>query len=101
MLNEGIFRSPKWLRNFVDFEINTGKDIKGEQSERSKERERKKIEKEIEKKWNLKWNAMYSSYTEREKFKDFFNDFYKNRLHNYGGRVIFSSDLDKNSYGIG
>jgi len=30
--NEAIYRSPKWLRNFVDYEINTGKDIKGEPS---------------------------------------------------------------------
>lgn len=27
-INEGIYRSPKWLRNVIDFEINTGQDIK-------------------------------------------------------------------------
>jgi hypothetical protein len=43
-MNEGVVRSPKWLRNFVDFEINTGEDIKGEPSEKRKreiEHERK------------------------------------------------------------
>jgi len=33
-LNEAKFRSPEWLRNFVDFEVNTGDDIKGEPSKR-------------------------------------------------------------------
>ena len=33
-LNEGKFRSPKWLRNYVDFEVNTGDDISGEPSKR-------------------------------------------------------------------
>jgi hypothetical protein len=33
-LNEAKFRSPKWLRNYVDFEVNTGDDIKGEPSKR-------------------------------------------------------------------
>jgi hypothetical protein len=106
MLNEGVFRSPKWLRNFVDFEINTGKDIKGEKSEKSKEKEKKKLERERlnterererakQENWKLKWDAILNSYNEREKFKDFFNEFYKSILYNYGGRVIFSSDLDK------
>jgi hypothetical protein len=34
MINEAKYRSPKWLRNFVDYEINTGEDIKGEPSKR-------------------------------------------------------------------
>lgn len=33
MMNEAVLRSPKWMRNFLDFEINTGKDIKGEPSD--------------------------------------------------------------------
>lgn len=36
--NEAIYRSPKWLRNFLDYEVATGKDIKGEPSKRTKER---------------------------------------------------------------
>lgn len=35
-MNEGVLRSPKWLGNFVDFEINTGQDIKGEPSKKRK-----------------------------------------------------------------
>lgn len=41
-LNEAKFRSPEWLRNFVDFEVNTGDDISGEPSKRKAA----KIEKE-------------------------------------------------------
>lgn len=41
-LNEAKYRSPEWLRNFVDFEVNTGEDIKGEPSKRKAA----KIEKE-------------------------------------------------------
>lgn len=33
-MNEAVYRSPKWLRNFVDYEINTGEDIKGKPSKR-------------------------------------------------------------------
>jgi len=46
-MNEGIYRSPKWLRNIADFEINTGDDIKGEPSKKMQkkldEEERKRI----------------------------------------------------------
>jgi hypothetical protein len=41
-LNEAKFRSPKWLRNYVDFEVNTGDDISGEPSKRKAD----KLEKE-------------------------------------------------------
>lgn len=42
-LNEAKYRSPEWLRNFVDFEVNTGEDIKGEPSKkRAAELEKKK-----------------------------------------------------------
>lgn len=56
MINEGIFRSPKWLRNFIDFEINTGNDIKGEPSKRSVDREKKRKEKEALKLWDQTWD---------------------------------------------
>jgi len=50
-MNEGVIRSPKWMRNFVDFEVNTGDDIKGEPSKKKQkkidaEKERLKKEKE-------------------------------------------------------
>jgi len=43
-MNESIYRSPKWLRNIVDFEVNTGKDIKGEPSKKA-----------ILKEWDQRW----------------------------------------------
>lgn len=52
-MNESVIRSPKWLRNFLDFEINTGEDIKGEPSKKMKkklEEERLRQEKELEEK---------------------------------------------------
>lgn len=42
-MNEAVIRSPKWLRNFADFEINTGEDIKGEPSQKRK----KQMEEEL------------------------------------------------------
>lgn len=45
-LFEGVYRSPKWLQRFADFELRTGKDIKGEPSEKQKEKIRKQQEEE-------------------------------------------------------
>ena len=50
MLNEATFRSPKWLRNYIDFELNTGKDIKGEPSKRS-----------VLKQWDRRWKECNDS----------------------------------------
>lgn len=48
-MNEGVLRSPKWLRNIADFEINTGEDIKGEPSlSRQKKLDAEKKRKEEE-----------------------------------------------------
>lgn len=44
MLKEAVYRSPKWMRNFLDFEVNTGQDIKGEPS-------KKRLLKEWDKRW--------------------------------------------------
>jgi len=53
-MNEAVLRSPKWLRNIADFEINTGNDIKGAPSKRKqrkldKEEERRKEEERLRK----------------------------------------------------
>jgi hypothetical protein len=45
-LSEAVYRSPKWLQRFADFELRTGEDIKGEPSEKQKERIRKQQEQE-------------------------------------------------------
>lgn len=48
-MNEAVIRSPKWLRNFADFEINTGSDIKGEPSKnQQKKMEEERLRKEEE-----------------------------------------------------
>lgn len=103
------FRSPTWLRNILDFEILTGKDITGEPSRRAvrkeinrREKERKqrvleekrrKREQEKEEReekerlrkatWNMRW---------RTKDTHTFRDFYKEVLN--GGNFVFTSDLD-------
>jgi len=70
-INESKYRSPKWIRNFMDFELNTGEDISGEPSKKrqkidEEEREkREKIKKEEEKfeedrKFNRLWKSIYS-----------------------------------------
>ena len=43
-LSEAVYRSPKWLQRFADFEFRTGEDIKGEPSEKQKEKIRKQQE---------------------------------------------------------
>ena len=58
-LNEAKYRSPEWLRNFVDFEVNTGEDIKGEPSKR------KAAKLEKEKQAELKRQA-----EERQKYRE-------------------------------
>lgn len=66
MINEAVYRSPKWLRNIVDFEVNTGDDIKGEPSKRS-----------ILKEWDKRWS---------ECSRDIFTDFYR---ENYDRNAYF------------
>ena len=56
MINEGVYRSPKWLRNFLDFEVHTGEDIKGKVSKADVRRE-----------WERRWNSM-----DRDKFEKFY-----------------------------
>jgi len=43
-LSETVYRSPKWLQKYADFEFRTGEDIKGEPSEKQKEKIRKQKE---------------------------------------------------------
>ncbi len=83
MLNEGVYRSPKWLRNFLDFEVSTGQDIKGEPSKR-----RKRLE--ILKKWDRRWRTV-----DTDSFKDFYEEVYKDETKRFHRGWIFNSDLDK------
>lgn len=70
--NEAIYRSPKWLRNFVDYEINTGDDIKGQPSKRKLKRlEKERLEKELLR-WDQRWRDA-DEYTFRRFFKETYN----------------------------
>lgn len=50
--NEAIYRSPKWLRNIIDYEVNTGDDIKGQPSKRS-----------LNNKWDDRWKNSVDKYS--------------------------------------
>lgn len=85
MINEGVFRSPKWLRNFLDFEVNTGDDIKGEPSKRSIAREEKRQKEELLKNWDIAW--------EKAKDTEIFNRFLNFKLKKSPYNIFWSSDL--------
>ncbi|CAG7579694.1 MAG: hypothetical protein SLAVMIC_00022 [uncultured marine phage] len=88
-----IYRSPKWLRNIIDFEISTGEDIKGVPSKRRQKKikaaEELKRKEELSKKWNSKWNAMRANDYLEDKFKDFYK-----KMYGWNRSFIFSSDFD-------
>jgi hypothetical protein len=83
VIKEAVYRSPKWLRKFVDFEVSTGEDISDKTSIRNQE-------KELKKKWNKRWLECDES-----EFKDFFKEVYVDYtnkiLRGYG--YITSYDL--------
>jgi len=72
-MNESVIRSPKWLRNFVDFEINTGNDIKGEPSKKiQKKIESERLKKEIEQKKAKEEKRRQEEKEESDKFHELF-----------------------------
>lgn len=76
MIREGIIRSPKWMRSFMDFEINTGNDIKGVPS-------KSRLEKDRKKKWEEKWLGI-----EKQKLVSFIQEEILRSSH------ISNSDID-------
>lgn len=62
MLKEAVYRSPKWMRNFLDFEVNTGQDIKGEPSK-----------KRILKNWDKRWEECNKSSAKTREFIEFYS----------------------------
>lgn len=64
MINETIFRSPKWLRDILDFEINTGRDIKGTPSKKEEALRKKEV-----------WNNKFDELLKKQIFIDFLKDF--------------------------
>lgn len=98
MLNEAIYRSPKWLRNYIDFEVNTGEDIKGKPSKRRQ----KKLEREKAKR---KEEASVQEWLRRWKWIDWdeFRDFYRSSesVHHkrkFRGRLLYSEKNDVIKY---
>ena len=58
-LSEAVYRSPKWLQRFADFEFRTGEDIKGEPSEKQKEKIRKQQEQQRKEREEKERQARY------------------------------------------
>jgi len=83
-MNESVIRSPKWLRNFVDFEVNTGEDIKGapskrrqkkidfEESEKRRKAEEERLHKEYQKRQEEKNRKEREEKEESDKFDELF-----------------------------
>jgi len=95
-MNEGILRSPKWMRNFADFEINTGEDIKGEPSEkRKKEIEKEKRQKEEAKRQQEKERKEREEKEDKKEFRDFLISIIKYIYNNYKNCEI---SVPKNNY---
>jgi len=99
MINEAVFRSPKWLRDFVDFEVNTGEDIKGEPSKSELERRRNK-------EWKTKWDRIkrddkisfiedYLNYDLRRHNSSIINDFLSRIENDFMGDQSFMDEYDK------
>ena len=64
-INEAQFRSPKWFRKYLDFEVTTGKDVSPEAKDKRKliedeEFKKEQQEKESLKKFNNDWGKIIS-----------------------------------------
>lgn len=73
-MNEAIYRSPEWLRKFADFELRTGKDLKGD---------RVSNKEETKSDWNKKWDM-----TDKYLFKQFYEEVYPDDFRNRYKGVI-------------
>lgn len=69
-LSEAVYRSPKWLQRFADFEFRTGEDIKGEPSEKQKEKIRKQQEQEKVEREERERQDMIEKELRERRFKD-------------------------------
>jgi hypothetical protein len=94
MLNEAVYRSPKWLRKFMDFEISTGDDISDKAEKKEAEKKRLAEKKEAEKKRLAAWDKVWRE-TDEDEFKEFFNEKYKDYVRMELNGWILSSDLSK------
>jgi hypothetical protein len=72
-LNEAKFRSPEWLRNFVDFEVNTGDDISGEPSKRKAAKLEKEKQDKLRAEAKKRAEAREKAEKERKEQQDRYN----------------------------
>ena len=72
-LNEAKYRSPEWLRNYVDFEVNTGDDIKGEPSKRKAAKLEKEKQDKLREEAKKRADAREKSERERKEQQDRYN----------------------------
>lgn len=79
-MNEAVYRSPSWLKKYLDFEVHTGEDIKGKVSKKELRDKAKAEENRIKNEWNKRW---------REIDEVDFKEFYREVFDEY----IYSSDL--------
>lgn len=75
MINEAKYRSPKWLRNYIDFEVNTGDDVSDEKSK-----------KQLRKEWDKRWE---------QADRDQFLKFYSNVIKGEKSINVTNRELDK------
>lgn len=84
-INEkGVYRSPKWLRNFIDYEVHTGEDIKGKVSKR-----------ELKERRNREWDSKWSN-IDIDDFKSFYEKFHKNYFYSREMEGLARADWDNN-----
>lgn len=93
MLNEGVYRSPEWLRKYVDFELHTGEDIKGKKSKREIEKERKDAEDKKEREARIEADRRER---EAEREEERRSQEIKNDLNNLFERMV--KDFSSNPY---
>ena len=95
-MNEAVYRSPKWLKKYLDFELHTGEDINGKVSKREirEEARRKKEEAaEFQNKNNKEWERRWNRESETKDFQKFYREWLPGDLEfQYS---VYSSDLRK------
>lgn len=79
-MNEAVYRSPNWLKKYLDFEIHTGEDIKGKVSKKELRDKAKAEEDRINKEWMKRWRQI-----DEDEFKEFYSEVF--------GKSIYRSDL--------
>lgn len=100
MLNEGVYRSPKWLRKSLDYEVHTGEDIKGNVSKRevrnkalAEEKARISKEKAESERFKREWNGRWINKNDTL-FKKFYKEEFPTEVKTKYNDYIYNSDLE-------